>query len=166
VQAACRRVGEMVEVTDPSGYAVSWSTPSLRVFAASATCERESIRPCRDRACSFHCAIPSVHQRQARPRACGSAFCRPQTGIGMAFQSVSWRHSGAPGAVVSALLVNFGSRSSEQAHCGHGCFDFCINRHDPPLLPADIHSDSSSAPGRNARKRNVRLTSPCLFQVR
>src|SRR4030088_3194938 len=74
----------------------------LGVFAASTTCERQSLRPCRGRACNFHCATPSAHQSQARPRACGSAFCRSRPGIGTTFQSVSWLHSGALVAVVPA----------------------------------------------------------------
>jgi hypothetical protein len=66
-------------------YAVSWSTPLLGAFAVATTCERQSLPRCRGRACSFHCATLWGHQTQARPRACGSAFCRSGPGIGTSF---------------------------------------------------------------------------------
>src|SRR6266576_1193105 len=56
--------------------------PSLRVFDASATCERRPSRRCRGHACSCRCAPPLVHQTPALHRASGIAFSRYVLALG------------------------------------------------------------------------------------
>jgi hypothetical protein len=79
-----------------------WSTPSLREPALSATDEWRSCRRCSGRACNCRCAPPWVRLIPGRHRASGSAFSQSRQATGMAFPTVSWRHTELLGAGVAA----------------------------------------------------------------
>ncbi len=76
--------------------------PGNRVCTVSAMPGRPSPQRCTDHACSSRSATPRVRQILVRHHASGSAVSRLQRVTGMAFPSVSWRHSEALGAVVLA----------------------------------------------------------------
>jgi len=86
---------------------VSWAPPR----------ERRSPQRCTGHACSCRCAAPWVRQILVRHHASGSVFSRSRRGSGMAFPSVSWRHTEPLGAVVLALGPVAWGRASFFALC-------------------------------------------------
>jgi hypothetical protein len=102
-----------------------------------------SPRRCTDHACSCHCAAPWVRPILLRHHASGSAFSRSRPATGMAFPSVSWRHSeplgscsgccaGCMGSCVIFLSLPLASPTSEmrspQRCTDHACSCHCAAR--------------------------------------
>ncbi len=126
----------MVEVTELSGYAVSWSTPSLRVSAASTTYGRRPPPRCTAHACSCRCAIPWVHQSQGRLHACGSASCRSRPAIGRAPRA-------CPGATAGRLSQSVRLRGRVHGVVRH----YSRSPPPPPSFPEFIIPTTPWPPG-------------------
>ena len=144
--------------------------PLPRESSPSATDELRSSRRCSGHACSCRCAPPWARLIRAHHRASGSAFSRSRQATGMAFPTVSWRHTEVLVAAAAALGPGVWGRPSFSIQAA-------LRRKDRPVVvaretaaaraPASPGGTASTCPspqGEGARFSSLRArrkTAPC-----